>query len=513
MVQKRKMKKQKKNSSKLHTVLFWGIIAIIYLLSVIINAVCDWFNMRFGVGFEEILFTITSPMEGSDVSFLGEAVEYVLQYIYNTIPILLIVVLIIILFKCVSIKISFQFLNKRKTIHGYMLYKLVCCIVAIVLLASALSYGFVSLDLGTYITRRVQRTTIYEDCYVNPATASISLEGSPQNIIYIYLESMETTYASIEDGGAQEQNYIPKLTKLANENVSFSDTEVLGGAYVPVGSSWTMGALFSITSGVPFEFPVGCNSMGAYEEFAPGITSLGDILEDYGYNQVFLCGSDGNFAGRQKYFEQHGNYEVKDYYYAIEKGYIDEDYFVWWGYEDAKLYEIAKAELLEIAKKDEPFNFTMLTVDTHHIDGYVCANCGQGYDHQLKNVLECTDNQIDEFILWCKQQEFYEDTVIVISGDHFRMDSSLVADKERRLYNCIINSECEILGETSNRIFTSLDLFPTTLAAMGFKIEGDRLGLGTNLFSDRQTLAEELGVDYFINELSKYSDYYVEEFE
>ena len=48
---------------------------------------------------------------------------------------------------------------------------------------------------------------------------------------------------------------------------------------------------------------------------------------------------------------------------------------------------------------------------------------------------------------------------------------------------------------------------------MGYSIEGDRLGLGTNLFSKKATLAEELGIDVFNAELSKYSKFYKDNFE
>ena len=57
-----------------------------------------------------------------------------------------------------------------------------------------------------------------------------------------------------------------------------------------------------------------------------------------------------------------------------------------------------------------------------------------------------------------------------------------------------------------------MDVFSTTLAALGFTIEGDRLGLGTNLFSARETLAEQLGYDYLNNELGKSSLYYITNF-
>lgn len=498
---------------KIRTILFWGLVAILYLLSSVIQGACDWFNLRFGVSFEEILFTITSPLAGSDVSFLDEAVAYVLPYIYAKIPFLLVVIFVIVILECVSVKISSEILQKEFSIEFYTIFKVVCVALSIVLLISPIQYAMESLDLGTYISRRVQKSTIYEDYYVNPATTKITRGEELKNIIYIYIESIETTYASVEDGGAQEINYIPNLTELAKENVSFSDTDKLGGAYVTTGAGWTMGALFSSTTGVPFAFPIEGNSMNRFENFAPGITSLGDILEGFGYKQVFLCGSDGTFAGRQAYFEQHGNYEVRDLFYAREKDYIPSDYQVWWGYEDLKLYDIAKKELVELAAEDQPFNYTMLTVDTHHVDGYICSACQNTYDHQLGNVLECTDNQIADFIAWCKEQDFYKDTVIVISGDHFRMDSSLVAGHERRLYNCFINAECEVAGDKFHREFTSLDLFPTTLAAMGFEIEGNRLGLGTNLFSNEPTLTERLGYDSFNVELGKYSKYYVEHFE
>ncbi|MGI6665684.1 MAG: hypothetical protein ACOX3W_09865 [Christensenellaceae bacterium] len=40
------------------------------------------------------------------------------------------------------------------------------------------------------------------------------------------------------------------------------------------------------------------------------------------------------------------------------------------------------------------------------------------------------------------------------------------------------------------------------------RIEGERLGLGTNLYSNRQTLMEELGYEYLEKELLMNSKYY-----
>lgn len=53
-----------------------------------------------------------------------------------------------------------------------------------------------------------------------------------------------------------------------------------------------------------------------------------------------------------------------------------------------------------------------------------------------------------------------------------------------------------------------MDLFPTTLAALNARIDGERLGLGTNLFSNKETLIEELGYSNVESQLNQRSDYY-----
>ena len=171
--------------------------------------------------------------------------------------------------------------------------------------------------------------------------------------------------------------------------------------------------------------------------------------------------------------------------------------------------------MTRLAAADEPFNLTFLTVDQHHSGGYVCELCGDDYSEPLGNVLACSDRLLADFIAWCEQQDFYEDTVIVITGDHPRMDNIFVDGvpfEERTIYNCFIHAAAQVEGPQKNRVATTMDVFPTTLAALGFTIEGDRLGLGTNLFSARETLAEQLGYDYLNNELGKSSLYYITNF-
>ena len=119
---------------------------------------------------------------------------------------------------------------------------------------------------------------------------------------------------------------------------------------------------------------------------------------------------------------------------------------------------------------------------------------------------------INDFVEWIKKQKFYDNTTIIIVGDHLTMQDGFYGTEydfsNRTIYNVFINSVNDNSFNNKNRIFTVMDLFPTTLASIGADIEGDRLGLGTNLFSDKKTIPEIIGLDKFNSELSKGSHYY-----
>ena len=324
---------------------------------------------------------------------------------------------------------------------------------------------------------------------------------------------METTYSDVDDGGAFDENVIPELTEIAQTNEDFSGADPkLNGGYSLAGTTWTMGAMFAQTSGLPLNISISANDMDTQDSFFPGVTTLGDILSDAGYTQTLLIGSEAQFGGRKLYFQEHGNYEMEDYSYAIENGLIPSDYKVWWGYEDQKLFEFAKEKLLQLSQGDEPFNLTMLTVDTHFEDGYVCEQCPTEYDTQYSNVMACSSRQVGEFLKWIQQQDFYENTTIVISGDHPTMDSDYCAEidqegnYDRRVFTAYINAAA-YAQDQQERTYSTFDNFPTTLAALGVQIDGDRLGLGTNLFSGTKTLLEEFGNSKVNAELKKKSEF------
>ena len=132
----------------------------------------------------------------------------------------------------------------------------------------------------------------------------------------------------------------------------------------------------------------------------------------------------------------------------------------------------------------------------------------------VSNVIACSSKQVNEFVKWVQEQPFYENTTIVVIGDHPTMDTAYYnklkyssKDYVRRNYLAVINSAVENPSDKA-RTFQVIDMYPTTVAALGATIEGDRLGLGTNLFSTKPTLYEELGQEYFDKEIMKNSRFY-----
>lgn len=371
-----------------------------------------------------------------------------------------------------------------------------------------------------YVEQQGTSTNFYEEYYINPLLTRTTFPDQKKNLIYIYLESMEISYADTKNGGAYETNYIPNLTKLALNNTCFSDGKTLNGAYTTSNATWTIAGMVAQTSATPLvyvdEHSKNTGNTNYWEDediFLEGVTTLGDLLEKNGYVNTLMVGSLGEYAGRTNYFKQHGSYTVLDYDYLNENNYLPyKDYYEFWGADDQFLLEAAKDKLTELAKGDEPFNLTLLTVDTHFPHGYLCDLCEMKEDQpQMKTVFSCSDRQISNLVSWIQKQDFAKDTVIVLAGDHYSMSADInaeLSEYDRKTYISIINGPEYTQGK---RTFTTLDLFPTTLAALGCQIAGNRLGLGTNLYSDTPTLAEELSIDVLNEEIPMSSDYYIHE--
>ena len=489
--------------------------AVCFLIGVILVVLTEWYLDLYDNSLAALLYTLSIPQQGAGAGTVNEVIASVAP------PILIIFgiyAVLLTVFSSEKLRTAAGKLTRRPAGTRKAMRAVAATVITIGFIAvvAGPTWAFFRLETPEYIRLMRSQTHIYEKEYVDPDSVALEAPKDKPNLICLYLESMETTYASEEEGGIQPVNYIPGMTQLARENISFSNTDKLGGMRSNDNTNWTMAALFAGTSGLPFAFPVENNSMWKYSTFAPSIVTLGDLLEREGYTQEFLCGSDAAYGGRELYFRTHGNYAIYDLWKARETGAIPKDYYVFWGFEDRVMFRIAREELTRLAEEGTPFNLTLLTVDAHHLGGYLCEECGDEYPDKTANVIACTDRQVTAFVAWCREQPFWENTVMIICGDHPRMDTCLTEDvpfRERTVYNCFLNARKEPAeGATVFRDAAMMDLYPTTLSAMGWEIPGNRLGLGTDLFSGEETLTERMGYEELNEEMMKYSQYFVDHF-
>ena len=494
-----------------------GVITagVLMLLACVVFFTTIWFLIKYDdIRLDQILYQMKAPADGTPSYYTGRAVGNVGAWS------ILLAAALFFGYLCASGRVK-KFIARFPRYREYTTGK-VCDFfrkhyirLSAYLLAAAFLFFCLALKVGSYLVTTSIPSDFIEENYVKPEQSRLTFPEQKRNLVYIFLESMENTYAQDPDGDGTANDYIAELALLADTYVNFSESQGLGGALNYDGTTWTASALVSQTSGLPVKVPLLSGNFGGEDvPYMPGIISIGDLLQEQGYRNVFLMGSDAGFGGRRHYITEHGGYEIGDTKAMIAAGKLPEGYAQWWGYEDAKLFDFAKETLTELAAQDQPFNMTMLTADTHFPDGYICPNCPDKYDNQYANVLSCSSKMVYDLVTWIQQQDFYENTTIIISGDHLTMDpeflESIDEEYTRTIYNCIINSAVEPSQE-KNRQFGVFDMFPTTLAAMGVEIQGERLALGTNLFSEEKTLTEIHGQETLNKELQKNSQFYNKE--
>lgn len=512
----------KLKSIKKRRIAFLLTVYILLLLAAAMYTASVYKHAEFGdAQFDEILFYVSNGLlDGRAVNFLEAARDNLLLFL--VLFFLLLIPVIDFYRNRITIHYNLAIFGNNKTFefNPSRIPRWIKLVYAIIAFLAGLWILLGSFHITEYLRSLSQTSQVFEQHYVDPRSVQLEFPAKKRNLVYIYMESMENTLASIEHGGQLDPSRIPELESLALDpaNVSFSNHKTgLGGALPVTGTTWTVAGMTAQSSGVPLRdtlLGLGQNGQGALRRFLPGSYGIGDVLAKEGYSQTFIMGSDAEFGGRDKLLGQHGGYTILDHKKMQENGTLAADYNVWWGYEDRKLFDFAREEATRLAGQGKPFNLQLLTADTHFTDGYLDSTCSTKYTRQYDNVHACSSAKVAEFVRWIQEQPFADNTTIVMSGDHLGMQTAYYDEiahtpaYQRTIYNAFINSAAST-SHTHSRLFSTFDMYPTTLAALGVKIPGDALGLGVNLFSGKQTLIESYGsLDALNAEMSKRSVYY-----
>lgn len=252
-------------------------IAFAIFMSLLLLRSSDWFLNNFGdVEFATVVYQLFSPMKGTGVDIISE-------YCKNC----LCPSLLLSLTFCVAISIYSRMIKSlvvlldirvgKKKMHfvtrdgsGIFSKKIILAAVFIIL---SINIGKQAVMVGVpeYINSISNSSRLYEQEYVDPRNVTLIFSQKKRNLLLIYMESMETTYADKEHGGGKPYNYIPGLTRLAEENVYFSNDNDLGGANTCSDTTWTMAGLLATSAGINYKLPINGNDAGEYRYFLKGI--------------------------------------------------------------------------------------------------------------------------------------------------------------------------------------------------------------------------------------------------
>lgn len=354
-------------------------------------------------------------------------------------------------------------------------------------------------------------TDFYRNNYVDIAGLPLKNEHK-RNVILIFVESFNDEFKKSAEADI----------KINDENAVSFDNFIEGSM-----QRWTQGAMFSAFTGTHINYIADywrykslsktfvykpCDDCTEYndayfnnaygEEFAfrtPKLSGISKVDRRDGYQNIFVQGGDIDFAGTHNFLlangyleeniigedkleQKFGRQNVKESNTRIGVG--DEQVFATF------------AEKISSLDANRPFFATMFTLDFH-----------DGYRDSLENLKRANIVNLNKFIDWYRQQPFYDNTTLIIVGDHNQMGKYVRTGA--KIYNAFFNLPDYLPKDVNtHRTFNQIDMFPTVLEIMGYQLPNRKAGMGTSLFAKSQTLAEKYSYDEQENELTSRDMFY-----
>lgn len=320
---------------------------------------------------------------------------------------------------------------------------------------------------------------VVPDASESIAVSSDQEVSKPKNLVLIFMESIEQEMSNTELFSENLLEPVESATRGWSSVETYREYP---------GGGWTMAGLFGTSCGVPLRSSgveyssTQSNSIGEGDSaFMPGAVCLGDVLSASGYTNVFLGGADSEFASKGRFLREHGYDEVKDLQTWLDAG---ENEVSNWGLSDRRLMENAKAEITRLHDAGQPFNLTLLTVDSHE-PAYPFDYCEQTTEVYLESAIRCSMEQIAGFISYLEDSGYLEDTLVVLTADHKKMIgesmpsmSVLLNSPDRSLFNRFWDPDGAVeLREGADQ----LSMYATILDLLELGREDHRAGIGSSM--------------------------------
>lgn len=317
-----------------------------------------------------------------------------------------------------------------------------------------------------------------------------------KNVIYIHLESFQQFLLDykLKDENGVEHTVTPFLNSIYHSNSTYS----FDNFFHQVGQGKTSDAetmfensLFGLNQGSLFTQFGGKNTF----EAAPSILS-----QEQGYTTAAFHGNAGNFWNRNETYKHLGY----DYFFDASYYDVNEDNSFQYGLHDKPFF---KQSVQYLEHLQQPFYSKFIAVSNHYPysqftndeAGFPIANTSDETINGYFATANYLDKSVEEFFNYLKASGLYENSVIVLYGDHYGISSSRnqnlaeLVGKSKSSWNDFDNSTMQrvpymihIPGQTNGGINHTyggqIDALPTLLHLLGVDTKNN-IQMGQDLFS------------------------------
>jgi phosphoglycerol transferase MdoB-like AlkP superfamily enzyme len=313
-----------------------------------------------------------------------------------------------------------------------------------------------------------------------------------KNVILIQMESFQNFLINLWIGGVE---VTPNMNRLANEHFYFPNF------YQQVGQGNTSDAEFVVNTS--FYVPPHGAASGEYaDKVLPGLPGL---FKRHGYDTATFHTNIVEFWNRGELYAALGF----DTYY--DQTYFGDEDKVFFGASDEVLYRKTSEKLAEMNASGRPFYAHVISMTAHH--PFTIPE--EKYRMELPDEYEGTlvgdyiraqnyaDHALGQFIESLKANGVWDDSLIVIYGDHLglpiysldRQEKELMAEIHGREYDYtdMINIPLIVVDEdftyprTFRQVGGQVDVLPTLANLLDFSLEG-QLHFGQDIFNQTYNL-------------------------
>ncbi|WP_025783031.1 LTA synthase family protein [Sporosarcina sp. D27] len=306
------------------------------------------------------------------------------------------------------------------------------------------------------------------------------------NVIYLHLESFQNFIIDYKLNGEEVTPFLNSLSK--DKNTLYFDN-----FFHQTGQGKTSDAEFMLENSL-FGLPQGSAFITKAQNTYQAAPS---ILKDYGYTSAVFHGNKGSFWNRNEVYKSFGY----DHFY--DASYYDtsssED-MAEYGLLDKPFYEQSKNYLSSLP---QPFYTKFITVGNHFpytmSQDLVTIDKAQTGDSSVDNYFQTaryTDESIEQAFNQLKEQGLYDNSMIVLYGDHYG-----ISHNHNKAMSQVMGEEITpqaganlqrvplfihvpgMKGEANHTYGGQTDLLPTLLHLLGIDTK-DYVQFGSDLLSD-----------------------------